>query len=421
MSSTQIPLLDVILVRTHVRRRLQTSWGQGLNLGLYSIAFVALLSALTPRPASAGPIVVDEASLGPSGKPHQANLAPDGHLLVSDDVAGQIWRIDPGTGDYVVFEGQSYVEMSSPVDAQGDGAGNLWFADWTNGTLGRIVPGTASLTLWDLPGAVAPWGVALDSGMRVWVADTGGPTLYRFAPGSGANGHFSCYILPQGGISPYVLAEDSSLWLGDIQNGRILKVPLDGSGNPGQAQWWQPGAGNASPEGLAVDASGKLWWADTGLNSILRLTPDTDQVSGFAPPVAGTNPLVIAVAADRIWFTAGSTAGALDPAAAGGTPIQTTTGTADLIESPVCGSVTGRTGALVSPPPTGSLTWATGIWSSAAEGNGWSIYELPAGGDTYGVAIVGGRPWIVDRGRRKLSVPGAVLSRSIFLSLVTRQ
>jgi hypothetical protein len=153
----------------------------------------------------------------------------------------------------------------------------------------------------------------------------------------------------------------------------------------------------------------------------LRLTPDTDQVSGFAPPVAGTNPLVIAVAADRIWFTAGSTAGALDPAAAGGTPIQTTTGTADLIESPVCGSVTGRTGALVSPPPTGSLTWATGIWSSAAEGTGWSIYELPAGGDTYGVAIVGGRPWIVDRGRRKLSVPGAVLSRSIFLSLVTRQ
>jgi streptogramin lyase len=390
----------------------------------FLVPFTALLFALAPMTVRAGPIVMDEASLGQTGRPAQVNLAPDGSLVVSDDVAGQIWRINPNTGAYTVYQGVSYEDMSSPVDAHADAAGNIWFADWTNETLGRIVVPTGSLTLWKLPGAVAAWGVAIDARGQVWVADAGGATLYRFKPGSGASGQLSCYTLPGGGISSYVLVEGSDLWLGDAVNGWILRVDLGTDGNPGAVKAWE--IAHTLPEGMALDGSGRLWWADMGLNQLVRLSPLTDQVTGFAPPVAGSNPLAVQASGDRIWYTEGPTTGQsgigtlglLDPALAGGAPVAVSTGTASLTESPACGALSGKSGALAIT--NGALSWAPSLWSSAAEGNGWSVYRLPAGGKPYGVAMVGGSPWVADQGRRKLTRPSGAPVHSTYLPVVNR-
>jgi prepilin-type processing-associated H-X9-DG protein len=388
------------------------------------LALTSILFAVAPITARAGPIVMDEASLGASSEPHQVNLAPDGRLLVSLDAPGEIWRIDPITGAYTAFRGQSYLDMSSPMDAHGDGAGNIWFADGVNGTLGRIAVDTNSLTLWDLPDAITPRGVAIDTLGQVWVTDESYWNLYRFKPGAGASGQLSCYTLPEYGISPYVLADGSNLWLGDV-TGRILRVSLDGNGGPGTVKAWQ--IAGAEPEGMALDTGGELWWADMGLNRLARLNPLTDQVAGYAPPVAGSNPLVVRPGADGIWYTEGPTAGQtgvgtlgrLDPAQAAWTAIPASVGTTSLAENPACpGPASGRAGALVVT--SAGLSTAPSIWTGTAEGDGWSVYRAPAGGKPYGLAIVGDNPWMVDQGRRVLARPSGTPVTGTYLPLVVR-
>jgi streptogramin lyase len=398
----------------------------------FVLAFSALLFTLAPAAAVAGPIIVDETSLGQTGKPYQVNLAPDGRMLISIDVASQIWRIDPNTNAYTLYKGQ-YPDMTSPVDAHADGAGNIWFADWggDNGTLGRITGG--SLTLWDLPSGY-PWGVAIDTGGRVWVTDTGNSILYRFKPLAGVSGALTCYSLPAGGISSYVLAAGDNLWLGDAWNGRILRVrvALD-TGDPGAVTVWQ--IPDANPEGMALDAGGRLWWADTGLNRLARLNPDdpdstvSDPVTFYTPPVAGSNPLVVQVSGDRIWYSENGigTAGVLDPALAGSASIAASTSTTSLGEifMPGCGTtVSGRSGAIQITNDSLSEKWARTFWSSAAERNGWSVYRPPADptvGKPYGIAVVDGVPWVVDQARRKLARLNTAPLRSTFLPLVIRQ
>jgi streptogramin lyase len=389
-------------------------------------ALIALLLALAPLPAVAGSIVVGEASLGPSGKPYQANLAPDGHLLVSIDVADQIWRIDPVTGAYTIYKPQ-YPDQSNLSDAHQDGAGNIWFADWTFGKLGRI--SGSNVTLWTLPSEY-PWGVAIDGSGQVWVTDVAFGTLYRFKPGAGMSGQLTCYSLPAGGVSTYVLASGSNLWLGDALNERILRVAL-AAGNPGQVTVWEvPGA---EPEGMALDHNGRLWWADTALNQLARLVPDdvgnplSDPVTFYTPPVGGSNPVIVQVSGDSVWYSDNGigTLGLLDPTLAGSANIQASVSTASLSEVflPGCGTtVTGSAGSMQIA--NGSLSpedWTRTLWASVAQGNGWNVYGLPTGGKPYGIALVGDSPWVVDQGRRKLSVLGAALSRSIFLPLAMRQ
>jgi streptogramin lyase len=390
-------------------------------------AFCALLFVVAAVPVHAGPIVTDEAGLSATGTPYQVNLAPDGALLVSIDGTNEIWRIDPNTGAYTIYRAQ-YPDVTDLSDAHGDAVGNIWFAGWSDGLLGRIAGG--SLTRWDLPSDY-PWGIAVDAGGRVWVTDAATGALYRFKPGSGVSGQLTCYFLPSGGVSTYVLAGAGDLWLGDALNGRILRVPLDDAGNPGQAEVWEvPGA---EPEGMALDAGGRLWWADPGLDRLARLTPgdpaslDSDPVTLYAPPVAGSNPLVVQIGGDAVWYTDGSTitqsgigtSGWLDPAAAVGDVISAGAGTASLIESPACGgAVNGRTAQLAISG--GSLSWSTTLWAGVVEGGGWSIHRLPAGGNPYGIALVGGSPWVVDQGRRVLARPGAEPLRTSYLPLVTR-
>jgi streptogramin lyase len=392
----------------------------------FVLAFTALLLVLAPAAAFAGPIIVDETSLGSTGKPYQVNLTPDGRVLVSVDVTSQIWRIDPNTGSYTIYEGQ-YPEMTSPVDAHADGAGNIWFADWggDNGTLGRIASG--SLTLWDLPSGY-PWGVAIDTGGRVWVTDTGNGTLYRFKPASGVSGALTCYSLPAGGISSYVLAAGNNLWLGDAWNGRILRVALD-AGSPGVVTVWDiPGA---KPEGMALDAGGRLWWADTGLNRLARLSPDdpgstvSDPATFYTPPVTGSKPLLVQVSGDRIWYSENGigTVGLLDPALAGSESIAASTSTASLGEifMPSCGTtVSGRSGEIQITNDSLSQKWARTLWSSAAEGNGWNVYLLPAAGKPYGLAVVDDTPWIVDQTHRKLARPSGAPVQTAYLPLIMR-
>jgi streptogramin lyase len=362
---------------------------------MLGIALIALLPVAVR--GAPGDIGVEEAGLGsPVARPRQINLAPDGTLLVSIDLSSEIRRVDPDTGAYTSYTQST--ALVSPIDARADSTGDIWFSDWSKKTLGRI--SGSGLTTWTLSAAVAPWGTALDDAGRVWVSDYGAPYLYRLEP---ATNRVCRYTLSDAGISEHVVYSGGKLWLGDNTNGRILRVtPLATLDRIEVESWAIPAAGGKTsyPIGLAVNADGRLWWADHGLGVVARLDPNSNIMTGFTPP-AGVSPVMLTFAGDGIWYTEDGqdTVGFLDPYSASGQATTLTSGT-PTIRTPTCQTVTPSQFTITAT--AGSLDWGAANWATLASGNGWTVYQMPLSptrSDPYGIVSLSGHVWTADRGR----------------------
>ena len=159
------------------------------------------------------------------------------------------------------------------------------------------VDGVTNLSQFNNPG-----GVAMDSSGNIYIADTadntireiaaggtvstfaGSPGISGNADGNGTNAFFNA---PQG------IAVDSSgnVYVADTGNDTIRKITSAGvvstlageAGNAGSANGLGTNAQFYAPEGLAVDASGNIFVADTWNDTIREVSP-----SGSVTTIAGS-------------------------------------------------------------------------------------------------------------------------------------
>lgn len=169
-------------------------------------------------------------------------------------------------GGYIDAEGTA-ARFSSPHGVVVDAAGNLFVSDRGNHVIRRVTPagdvstfagqaGVSGST--DGTGVAArflfPSGLAFDpaSGM-LFVADSGNHTIRRITP-----------------------AGDVTTWAGSAtRSGEV-----DGAGGAARFSF---------PQGLAVDASGFVWVADTGNDTIRRIVGANATVTTFAGSFEGWN------------------------------------------------------------------------------------------------------------------------------------
>ncbi len=229
-----------------------------------------------------------------------------------------------GSGTNALFDGPQGVAV--------DGSGNVYVADTANNTIRKITSGTVTTlagtagTSGNTDGAAAsalfygPQGIAVDSSGNVYVADTLNYTIRKITSGTVSTlaGLAGTYGSTDGTNSnalfnwPKGLAVDSSgdIYVADFLNHTIRKITAGGvvSTLAGLAGIWGNADGTNSnarffePEAVVVDGSGNLYVADSGNNSIRKLTPSGTNwvvttvggsaagLSGFADGV-GTNAL----------------------------------------------------------------------------------------------------------------------------------
>lgn len=237
-----------------------------------------------------------------------------GNVYVADTSNHTIRKIT-AAGDVGTFAGAGVegstdgaggaVRFRFPSGVAVDGAGNVYVADTRNQTIRRITPSGEVSTLAGTagqPGSVdglgsaarfdGPSGVATDSVGNVYVADSINNTIRKINPagevstlagtagqrgsadGIGASARFS---------GPYGLAADSAgnLYVADEYNFTIRKVSPAGevttlAGTPGQAGS-ADGTGAAArfdfPLGVAIDAAGSIYVADSGSATIRKVSP----------------------------------------------------------------------------------------------------------------------------------------------------
>lgn len=230
-----------------------------------------------------------------------------------------------GVGNQARFNGVSAIAF--------DAAGNAYVADTANNTIRKITPAGAVSTLagragltgsLDGVGAAArfsgPTGLTLDAAGAIYVADTGNHTIRKLAQDgrvttlagvAGISGSDDGAGLAARFNSPAGIASDASgaLYVADTNNLLIRKIDAAGNvstiaGLAGVAGTVDGPGGMArfnGPHGIAVDASGNIYVADTwhfpqshtdSVNSTIRKISPTGQVTTLAG-LAGTRKSVV--------------------------------------------------------------------------------------------------------------------------------
>ncbi|MBI3416032.1 MAG: hypothetical protein HY043_12095 [Verrucomicrobia bacterium] len=254
--------------------------------------------------------------------PQGITVSNDGNVFVADSLNHTIRKITPA-GEVTTLAGRagsignsdgigSAARFQWPSGVAADGAGNLYVADTANHTIRKITPAGVVTTLAGLAGVPGytdglgglarfyqPFGIAVDNGGNIYVADSKGNTIRKVTPlgevstlagrpgslghtdGTGSTARFN---------NPSGVAVDNAgyLYVVDAGNNTIRKVTLNGEvttlaglaqrdGNGNYVRGSVDGAAStarfAYPAGVAVDNAGNLYVSDLGNETIRKVTP----------------------------------------------------------------------------------------------------------------------------------------------------
>ena len=225
-------------------------------------------------------------------------ITPAGVVSTLAGLAGSTGSTD-GTG--------SAARFNRPFGVAVDAAGTVYVADSNNHTIRTITPAGVVSTLAGLAGIFGstdgtgsaarfngPFGVAVDAAGTVYVGEGGGlgNTIRKITPagvvstlaglagsfgsadGTGSAARFS---------GPVGVAVDAvgNVYVADANNDTIRKITSAGvvstlaglAGSAGSADGTGSAARFSSPKGVAVDAAGNVYVADTVNESIRKITP----------------------------------------------------------------------------------------------------------------------------------------------------
>ena len=293
--------------------------------GRWSTAAYALRSARPPPPTPA-PAPALEAALS---APYGLAIDGEGSVYVAETYGFGLWKVDvagfitrvAGTGerDYGGDRGPATEAQFGPLTGVAvDAAGNVYVADRDNNRVRKIGWAGTVTTLAgtgergygrdDGPAAQArfasPAGVAVDAAGNVYVADTGNHRVRKIGAagtvttlaGTGERGYGgddgpaaqARFALPAG------VAVDAAgnVYVADTGNHRVRKIgaagtvtTLAGTGERGYGGDDGPAteARFAFPAGVAVDAAGNVYVADTGNHRVRKIG-----AAGTITTLAGT-------------------------------------------------------------------------------------------------------------------------------------
>jgi sugar lactone lactonase YvrE len=205
------------------------------------------------------------AALSTLNSPSGVSVDKNGNLYIADQYNDRIRKVD-SNGVITTLAGNGVngfggdmgpataASLAPPQSVAADGAGNVYIADLHNGRVRKVdvagtittIAGNGLFSDYQGDGGLAtstplgPYGVAVDAGGIVYIADTNGSHVLKVD----ANGIISTLAGPRG-FSPPGFAGDGG-------------SPTD--------------AALSSPAGIAVDSSGNVLIADTGNSRIRRVT-----------------------------------------------------------------------------------------------------------------------------------------------------
>jgi uncharacterized protein (TIGR03437 family) len=269
-------------------------------------------------------------AVGPDGKVALADYATNRIIQFTAD--GTAMRVIAGTGATGFSEGcgtageplkkiATNAQFNEPQAVAVDASGAVYVADSGNQRVRKITPdGLIATVAGPGPGASGDGGpaseaglfyskaITVDSGGAIYIADTGNNRVRKIGTdgvihtiaGDGPTSvdDPACFAPSDAFLSePSGVAVDAkgNVFVADTNNNRIRKIALDGAaatiagtGKPGYSGDGGPAAAAmlTNPSSLAVDAAGDLFISDTGNSVVREVTPD-GKIKTAIPGISG--------------------------------------------------------------------------------------------------------------------------------------
>jgi len=262
--------------------------------------------------------------------PAGAAVDSSGNVYVADPYNFMIRKITPG-GLVTTLAGSGALGAANgpgasasfdyPYAVAVDSSGNVYVADTINNLIREITPGGVVSTLagggpgYPLNGTGTaasfngPWGIAVDSSGNVYVADQGNQMIRKITPGgvvttlagSGSVGFANGPGATAAFYNPFGVAVDAAgnVYVADSYNQLIRKITPGGVvstlagtvGVSGSTNATGTAASFSMPIGVAVDAAGNVYVSDSWNNLIRKISPGgvVSTLAGQAGVAGSTN------------------------------------------------------------------------------------------------------------------------------------
>jgi DNA-binding beta-propeller fold protein YncE len=258
-------------------------------------------------------------------------IGPDGALYITEVLHHRVRRLDMASGELSTVAGcgrKGYAgdggpavaaEMNEPYEVRFDAAGNMVVVEMMNHVVRRVDAKTGAITTVAGTGKAGfggdggpattaqfkqPHSIALDAAGAIYVADIGNHRIRRIDPTSGvvetiagtgerrlpADGQVARgnpllgprALFIDKGVMWLALREGHSVWRMALGDGVLHHVAGTGKiGNAGDGAAAREARFNG-PKGIAVDAQGDIYVADTENNAVRVIDAATQQIATLA-------------------------------------------------------------------------------------------------------------------------------------------
>jgi streptogramin lyase len=226
---------------------------------------------------------------------------------IAADLAGHVWVTDRDhdliarvgqNGEVDTFTGAG---LDAPNAIALGSDGNMWFT--ADGSVGRITQ-NGTVSIYTTAGMTTPFDIAPGPDGNLWFTEDGAGAVGTVSTGGSITRFVHPSIDQPRGI---VAGPDTNLWF--VADGSIGRISPQGTG---LSVFIDPTVTDA--DGITAGSDGHLWFADSGHNTIGRVT--TSGTITHLPEVPVFGPLGITAGSDgNVWFTgfAGTSIGRVAP------------------------------------------------------------------------------------------------------------
>ena len=262
----------------------------------------------------------------PGAMPSDAAVDPKGNIWVALETTGHIARFNPDTQEWKLFKVPT--PNSGPSGLVSDQSGNIWFTETGAGKIGKLDSETGVISEYVSPRAKDPGAPVIGPDGAVWFTSQQASLIGRLDVDTGK---ISEYSVPAQNASPYgmISASDGGLWFCELKTGKIGRVdPQTGAiaefippisnvqprqlvdvgdaiyftdskgGRLGRLNladktfkfWDSPSGASSEPEGIAADATGKIWYEESSekANKLVRFNPAYGAFDTYPLPSQGS-------------------------------------------------------------------------------------------------------------------------------------